>query len=288
MVLHKKNIFGKTVAEAIQTACQELNVPQEELDIKVVETGSSGIFGLIRKKAHIKVAIKAVDDIPAEKKVASHRKKDVKKVLAKPKKSIGKKENHKPPKKDVGAESTNEEPLSKEKVELVRSTLDQLLNHMDCPSTIEMSGEGLSVHCQIESENEEQLTGSDGKTLDALQYLLRKMIARKIPDRLRLAVDIGDFRQKRLDDLREQAREMGEKVKTDGKVLVIPSLNPSERRVVHMELQNEKGVKSRSVGDGLFKKVLIYKPGKKRRPNRRRKKNPRSVKNDGDAKRKTE
>ena len=44
----------------------------------------------------------------------------------------------------------------------------------------------------------------------------------------------------------------------------IPALNPSERRVVHMLLQDDKEVRSRSVGEGLFKKVLIYKPGKKK------------------------
>jgi len=79
---------------------------------------------------------------------------------------------------------------------------------------------------------------------------------------LRIAIDVGDFREKRQDELEDQARELAALVKEDGKTQTIPSLNPSERRVVHMALQDDKEIRSRSVGDGLFKKILIYKPGK--------------------------
>ena len=55
----KKNTFqGKDIAEAISDACKRLKVPQEQLDIEVVNTGSAGIFGLCRQKAAIKVTLK--------------------------------------------------------------------------------------------------------------------------------------------------------------------------------------------------------------------------------------
>ncbi len=60
MSLEKNDFYGKDVSEAIKKACVVLGVPQENLDIEVVETGSTGIFGLIRKKAHIRVQIKPV------------------------------------------------------------------------------------------------------------------------------------------------------------------------------------------------------------------------------------
>jgi spoIIIJ-associated protein len=52
MSLNKKDYYGKEVTDAIRQACADLNVPQEQLDIEVVEPGSTGIFGLRRKKAH--------------------------------------------------------------------------------------------------------------------------------------------------------------------------------------------------------------------------------------------
>ncbi|MCI5143981.1 MAG: hypothetical protein D3923_00300 [Candidatus Electrothrix sp. AR3] len=64
--------------------------------------------------------------------------------------------------------------------------------------------------------------------------------------------------------MKEQALKLAVQVKEDGMTQAIPALNPSERREVHMVLQDDKGIRSRSVGDGLFKKVLIYKPGRKK------------------------
>ena len=58
MSLDKKDFYGKEVAAAIKNACDTFGVPQEKLEIEVIETGTTGIFGLIRKKAHIRVQIK--------------------------------------------------------------------------------------------------------------------------------------------------------------------------------------------------------------------------------------
>ena len=62
-----KDFFGKDVASAIKEACDTLNVAQENFDIEVIEAGSTGIFGLIRKKAHIRVTIQT-DEAAAEQK----------------------------------------------------------------------------------------------------------------------------------------------------------------------------------------------------------------------------
>ena len=53
-----KDFYGGTVTDAIADACQEFSSSQEELNIEILETGSSGIFGLCRKKAHIRVTKK--------------------------------------------------------------------------------------------------------------------------------------------------------------------------------------------------------------------------------------
>jgi spoIIIJ-associated protein len=106
--------------------------------------------------------------------------------------------------------------------------------------------------------------------LDSLQYILRKVVTRKVPERLRISINVGDFREKRLETLKEKAVELASMVKEDGKTQVLPALNPSERRAIHMILQEDKEIRSRSVGDGLFKKILIYKPGKGNRGGRKR------------------
>lgn len=297
MELEKKDFFGKTVADAIKQACDALHASQENLTIEVVETGSSGIFGFIRKKAHIRVSLQEAA-IATEPELQVN---DQEKVQAQPEaevaappvtaqsapvppesamaaapivsreQSLSSEESVSGPEaagdedeEDEGSPvPVSDEPLSPESLEGVKQELIRLLELMGIPSKVEIEGQGSSVRCHVIGDFQEDLTGQEGKVLDNLQYLLRKIVAKNISEKIRLAIDVGDFREKRQDELQDLARELATLVKVDGKTQIIPSLNPSERRVVHMALQDDKEVRSRSVGDGLFKKVLIYKPGSK-------------------------
>ncbi len=256
----KKDFNGKEVADAIKKACESFGVPQERLDIEVLEIGSTGIFGLIRRKAKIRVSVKeeVVEVVEAPVVASVSQKRDRKTSAPKNVEEDVKKSSN----NELPAKRETQEDLSEENVALVKEVLIELLEKMQFPSTVEVSVKGIEVQCRIEGEYDEYRTGQDGKTLDSIQYLLRKIVARKTPERIKLSVDVGDFREKRKESLKERAVELAELVKVDGKTQVIPALNPSERRVVHMILQDDKEIRSRSVGDGLFKKILIYKPGK--------------------------
>ncbi len=299
MSLKKKDFYGKEVTDAIKKACDELGVAQEKLDIEVVETGSTGIFGLIRKKAHIRAMVRTVAapvaaTLPAEEE-------EIVAPPPSPKKSPAQVQAPSEPEAkayagvseeaslDVGGDRdddageiacddvlvTENVQISQENLDIVQTELSRLLELMGYPATVQIESSGISVHCYIQGGFEEVLTGQDGKTLDSLQYILRKIIARKIPDRLRLSLDIGDFRERRQVELAEKALELAKMVKEDGKTQVMAALNPSERRVVHMTLQEDKEIRSRSVGEGLFKKILIYKPGKGKKPGPRKHHSPR-------------
>jgi spoIIIJ-associated protein len=98
-------------------------------------------------------------------------------------------------------------------------------------------------------------------------------LTKKYSEKAIISIDAGNFRATRTEELKQLGLELAVEVKQNGKTKSIPSLNPSERRVVHLALQDDKEVRSRSVGEGLFKKVLIYRPGSKgsKGPARRRK-----------------
>jgi spoIIIJ-associated protein len=284
MSLNKKDYYGKEVADAIKQACVDLNVPQEQLDIEVVETGSTGIFGLRRKKAHIKAVVKSGEQ-PDKAQLSAAPAPVAKKREEKTEPQV---ETEDVPlahvnKTEIAIDSLSDDSsddlpddgeetgeASAEAVALVQGELAILLDLIRIPSRIELEVQGLSVHCTIRGEHEEELIGQEGKILDSLQYLLRKIVAKKTSERLRVSIDVGEFRQKRIEELKERALELAALVKEDGKTQTIPALNPSERRVVHMVLQEDKEIRSRSVGEGLFKKILIYKPGKGNKPGGRK------------------
>lgn len=291
----KKNFYGKNVAEAIKAACGELDVAQENLNIEVLETGSNGIFGLIRQKAHIRVTIQKTEEEPAElhadppveKKKSTPKKKPARSQKTHQKTGAPDKDNtiktgeeqeqQQPETPKVEAEQPEPEAprreaveLSEESLSIITNELTSVLELMGCPSTVTVENEDGTAHCRVSAEHQEILTSQDGRVLDSLQYLLRKIVSKKLTARVQLTIDVGDYREKRHQQLRELAAEYAAQVKEDGKTQVIPSLNPSERRIVHVVLQEDTDIRSRSVGDGLFKKVLIYKPGKGRKNNNRK------------------
>jgi spoIIIJ-associated protein len=288
MPSHKKMEFeGKDVADAISKACKSLNVPQENLDIEVLTTGTSGIFGLCRKKTRLRVAVKEefrpktekkAPKRPAEtksEKVQSREKKKrapsrEKKKEDKPEPSVKVQEKDKEPKKDVH--------LSTDLLKQVEVDLSRLLELINFPSEVSVSSDQENVTALIEGEYIPKIVEESGKILDSLQYLLRKMIGKRFTEKAIITVDAGGFRAKRNEELKERGLQYAEEVKKSGKTRSIPSLNPSERRVVHLALQDDKDVRSRSVGEGIFKKVLIYRPGKGKKGPSRRRRGPRNKK----------
>jgi spoIIIJ-associated protein len=335
MSADRKDFYGKDVAEAIREACETLETPQEQLDIEVIETGTKGIFGLIRQKAHIRVRIQQAGKQNEEQDAAPQQPPSTESPAPKPKKKprparpARKKslpaETEKPqtvvekpleePVEEL-AQPTAEEPraerpeaepvsidtndsdddspaaaadaqaaelveLSAESLAIIKDDLKTILELMGCMSTVTVEDVGGTAHCRVSAEHEETLTSQDGRVLDSLQYLLRKIVAKKISGRIQLTIDVGDYRERRYQELREQAAEYAGLVKENGKTQVISSLNPSERRVVHVALQDDPDIRSRSIGDGLFKKVLIYKPGKGRKNNNRKRGRSKSRKKGG-------
>ncbi len=268
----KQDFYAKEVTEAIKMACDTLGAAQEDLNIEVVETGSNGIFGLIKKKAHIRAVLAADDQtVSHDEQVEDVVEPEVLvdesvKEAPKKKKKEKAKEPEKPAKKKSSPPPKPAEPVTEESAELVRHELSEVLTLMGFASDVTVEVDGATVKCQVSEEHEEVLTGQDGKIIDSLQYLLRKFVARKVEEKIRLSIDIGQFREKRKIELMERAKELAALVKEDGKTQAIPPLNPSERRIVHVALQDDKDIRSRSVGGGLFKKILIYKPGKGKKP----------------------
>ncbi len=303
-----KDYYGKDIAEVIERASKELGASREELDIEVIETGSAGIFGLCKKKAHIRVKRRGVvaevhaevldpqqaaqDDVVPRAPRAPRKKPEAKAEPPAEEQAttteapaivapvevavVASVEQMTDPAggedDEAGPEgvSIDEEPppesVPEESLVVIQADLTRLLALMGLPSEVRTVFEDSTVLCTITGPHEEHIVGPEGRTLDSLQYLLRKMVSSHLPDRIMLALDAGNFRERRGEELKAKALELAEQVKADGKTQAIPALNPSERRVVHIALQEDKGVRSRSVGEGLFKKVLIYKPGKGRRP----------------------
>jgi spoIIIJ-associated protein len=259
----KMEYTGKDVPEAIKNACSQLNVSQDQLKIEIQSLGSVGIFGLCRKQAKILVSLRS--EAPPVPPVAGDQ-------IAPAGPAKAKAGTSPPPTEDSQGQAASDRDYTALMAD-IDGNLSQLLSLMGFPSQVTVHRENNKFVARITGEYADEIIGPDGQTLDNLQYLLRKMINKKHAEKATISLDAGNYREARGKDLEELARRLAQEVKDSGKTRSIPALNPAERRIVHMVLQDDSTIRSRSVGEGLFKKILIYLPG------RGRKKSPRNGKN---------
>lgn len=251
----------KTVEEAIQKASKALDIPKNKLNVEVLSYGSTGIFGLVGiKKARIRVQPKL------EHKTGYHKEKREKPPQEKlPQENLlqEKAPQEHPPQKNLKETDTDTPDIPQPPLEEIEAfakdnlayVLDKVVDHSVITSTIENEG----VTLQVESENSALLIGKHGQTIDALQYLLQRMVHKKYPGRVPVILDIENYRNRREASLTSLALRLAEKVKHSGKPATIRPMNAYERRIVHLVLQPVREVTSRSSrGAGHLKKMTIF------------------------------
>ncbi|MDP2852007.1 MAG: Jag N-terminal domain-containing protein, partial [Gallionella sp.] len=185
----KMEYKGTDVEEAIGNACAALNVAREELDIRIISTGSTGIFGLGRKKAAVQVFLKKEGGHelkqPAPEKKASTPRARPERPASDRKPSAPRARAAQSADSDEPAEEVVGDPVTPEEMEAIRADIAKILELMGCPSEISIEqDQNNKVHAKITGEFVETLVGPEGQTLDGLQYVLRKIITRKFPQKV--------------------------------------------------------------------------------------------------------
>lgn len=140
---------------------------------------------------------------------------------------------------------------------LAREILEQVLAKMQEPGTVTATQEEDRINLLIATADAGLLIGKQGQTLDALQYLVTKMVAKQTRRKVRIAIDVEAYRARHHEALALLAQKYGEKVKRSGRPITLNPMNPYDRRIVHMALQEDKDLKTISRGEGLYKKVVI-------------------------------
>jgi len=236
---------GKTVGQAILNACQQLEIKEESLNYEVVTPGSTGIFGLVgARKAQIRVFI---------------RKKQVDRGLG-PDRS-GSESNL------AEAEDTSEASLS-EPARIGKEALGKIAAGITPGTSVRTRDKGRRINYQIEGGKAGVLIGKRGQTLEAIQYLVEKVVNRNSRERVRVSIDVGGYLAKKRQNLENLAARTAQKAKKNGKPATIGQLNAHDRRIVHLALKDDIEVLTKSVGHGYLRKLIVM--PKKRRNNLKR------------------
>ncbi|MDR3176138.1 MAG: Jag N-terminal domain-containing protein [Desulfovibrio sp.] len=150
----------------------------------------------------------------------------------------------------------------KKLAELVKSVVmrlaEPIVGQLDC--RVEISDRRVRV-CLECGDDAGLLVGREGQTMTALQYLAGRIVSRAVGGFVRLHIDADRYLERRDDKLRELALSLAERVKSGGRPASTRPLNAYQRRIVHLALENDAEVLTRSKGDGLQRRVVIY-PGR--------------------------
>jgi spoIIIJ-associated protein len=101
------------------------------------------------------------------------------------------------------------------------------------------------------------LIGKHGQTLDALQYLTNLAANRDAESKVRIVLDVEDYRQRRTDTLTRLATRMADNVKRRGEKVVLEPMSSNERKIIHMALQNDQRIVTYSEGEEPYRKIVI-------------------------------
>ncbi|MFH1138715.1 MAG: RNA-binding cell elongation regulator Jag/EloR [Pseudomonadota bacterium] len=155
-----------------------------------------------------------------------------------------------------------------------RESLAGILNRMSLEAAVVVQRIEDRVILTISGDNSGLLIGKKGATLDALQFLVNKIVNRDNEDKNRVIVDSENYRLRRHQSLVDLAVRMAEKAQRNRRPVTISQLSAHDRRVVHLALQEQTGLRTRSRGDGPLKNVVIIpgskKPGRPSQPRRPR------------------
>lgn len=123
----------------------------------------------------------------------------------------------------------------------------------------EMDGDKEELHIELSGADDDLVTEKEGAFLDALQLFIKRVVQHQLPDaRINVNFDSNGFREEANKGLLELADRLKERCLEQGRSVYVRALPPKERKVIHQYLASDERVRSRSVGDGLYKKIKIY------------------------------
>ncbi len=202
-----KSFEARNIQEAIEKACSSWGQSEDELEITILENGSSGIFGLGSKNAVIQARPKVSDP---------------------------------------------------ELRELVSGIMCQLLRGIVEEPELEIQVNGSRVQVVIKDEfNSGLIIGKEGQTIAALEFLANRILSKQWPEKMFIQLNAGGYREKQDESVRQNALYLARKVKRSGKAMSTKPLSSYHRRLVHMALQDESQIVTRSTGEGVLKRVVI-------------------------------
>lgn len=142
--------------------------------------------------------------------------------------------------------------------ERAESFLVDLLLNIDPGYAVEVTrATEEEVSVEIHGGDPGRMIGKNGRTLAALEQIVNAVVNRREDSNVRVNVDVGGYKRRRDERLRQQAQAAADRVRAEGEEVELEPMSAAERRVVHLAVADDPGVASESVGQGRERRVVL-------------------------------
>ena len=222
---------GKTSTEAIEKGLNELKVSKAKVDIKILESEDKRSFFSILTPRVVKVEMRLKEDVQEEKKVEPKKVNKTEKLDSKDK---------------------------EESIKNIKVFLDDFIAKLPSKDlTYDVIEEGNIIKVDIDGEDTGYLIGYRGEVLNSIQTIVTNVASKTTKEKVKVLVNIGKYREKREKDLQNLAQKIAGTVIKTRKEIVLEPMSAYERKIIHTKLQENDKVKTHSIGEEPYRKIVV-------------------------------
>lgn len=231
---------GYTIDEAIENALRVLGMERDKVTVDVLAEGRRGILGFGGQKARIRASVRKSLLVEMEEQAERHP--SVTKAIMEEGTAV------------VGRKG--------------KQVLAEILGLMGVEATVEVKP-GVTeeeIILDVHGDTSGLLIGRKGQTLEALQYVVTRIISgRQGREGPQVVVDTENYRERRRNGLEDMALRLGEKAKRQRKTVTVDALSAADRRIIHVTLQDDPWLTTKSLGGGAYRRLLIIPEGDRKK-----------------------
>lgn len=265
-------ITADSVEDATAEALAQLSARSDQVVVEVLATPRAGVLGLGARQARVRVTRIAADKTSRAYKPRADADRGEQTGASRPASAEHSAPPREPrnqaaaaknltaagPKADDGAganrKSADLEEQRREATVILKQILEMMGERAEV-NQIEVDAE--SVELEIKGDGSGILIGRHGQTLDALEYVVNRILARRIKDAAPISLETESYRSRRRQQLHRMALSVGERAKREHQTVRLDPMPPRDRRVVHLALKDDPMITTRSAGEGFLRSIEI-------------------------------
>ncbi len=140
---------------------------------------------------------------------------------------------------------------------VIHNLVTEFLEKLEVSAEFTLNEEDGAILIRLETGEPGVLIGHHGRSLEAIQIILGQLIYKKLGQWVRIVGTVGDYRERRNEQLKELAQKTADRVIETQSEMILTDLTPAERRIVHMTLSEHPQVMSESQGEGRNRRLIV-------------------------------